>query len=261
MNFKLHAPFQPMGDQPEAIRGLVDGINNGFASGEQTRSFEVVLPNNYTDSQNWPLLFIWHGLGGDIASMLDGAGLREWANTAGMILVAPQALDQGGTAAWDTLGDARNADLALFDDLLTCSSKQWAVDSSRIYTLGMSDGGLFTGLLIAHRSSVLAAAAPFSGGILIDLDPDFTPLPVQVSWGGPNDTADGQNFQTLAEAMIQDLQSENSFVIQCNHGLEHNLSPDFWPWTFQFFQDHPQGVSPEPYQTELPSLYPDYCSL
>jgi excinuclease ABC subunit B len=30
MNFKLHAPFQPMGDQPEAIRGLVEGVKNGL---------------------------------------------------------------------------------------------------------------------------------------------------------------------------------------------------------------------------------------
>ena len=29
MEFKLQAPFQPMGDQPEAIRGLVDGIRDG----------------------------------------------------------------------------------------------------------------------------------------------------------------------------------------------------------------------------------------
>ncbi|HEX5807383.1 MAG TPA: excinuclease ABC subunit UvrB [Anaerolineales bacterium] len=29
MNFKLHAPFQPMGDQPEAIRGLVEGVRSG----------------------------------------------------------------------------------------------------------------------------------------------------------------------------------------------------------------------------------------
>jgi excinuclease ABC subunit B len=28
MNFKLHAPFQPMGDQPEAIRALVDGVKS-----------------------------------------------------------------------------------------------------------------------------------------------------------------------------------------------------------------------------------------
>lgn len=30
MDFKLQAPFIPMGDQPEAIRGLVDGIKKGF---------------------------------------------------------------------------------------------------------------------------------------------------------------------------------------------------------------------------------------
>ncbi|MBI5825406.1 MAG: excinuclease ABC subunit UvrB [Chloroflexi bacterium] len=30
MDFKLQAPFIPMGDQPEAIRGLVDGINKGL---------------------------------------------------------------------------------------------------------------------------------------------------------------------------------------------------------------------------------------
>ncbi|NWF65122.1 MAG: excinuclease ABC subunit UvrB [Chloroflexi bacterium] len=30
MEFKLQAPFQPMGDQPEAIRGLVDGVNRGL---------------------------------------------------------------------------------------------------------------------------------------------------------------------------------------------------------------------------------------
>lgn len=29
MDFKLQAPFQPMGDQPEAIRGLVDGVRSG----------------------------------------------------------------------------------------------------------------------------------------------------------------------------------------------------------------------------------------
>jgi len=30
MDFKLKAPFIPMGDQPEAIRGLVDGVNRGL---------------------------------------------------------------------------------------------------------------------------------------------------------------------------------------------------------------------------------------
>ncbi|PWB53468.1 MAG: excinuclease ABC subunit B [Anaerolineales bacterium] len=30
MDFSLHAPYQPTGDQPEAIRQLIDGINKGY---------------------------------------------------------------------------------------------------------------------------------------------------------------------------------------------------------------------------------------
>ena len=30
MPFNLQAPFHPTGDQPEAIRQLVDGINKGY---------------------------------------------------------------------------------------------------------------------------------------------------------------------------------------------------------------------------------------
>ena len=30
MDFKLQAPFQPTGDQPEAVRQLVEGVNKGY---------------------------------------------------------------------------------------------------------------------------------------------------------------------------------------------------------------------------------------
>jgi excinuclease ABC subunit B len=30
MEFKLHSPYQPTGDQPEAIRQLVEGIRKGY---------------------------------------------------------------------------------------------------------------------------------------------------------------------------------------------------------------------------------------
>ena len=32
MRFKLNAPYQPTGDQPEAIRKLVEGVNKGYAN-------------------------------------------------------------------------------------------------------------------------------------------------------------------------------------------------------------------------------------
>ncbi len=30
MDFQLHAPFEPMGDQPEAIQKLLEGIQKGY---------------------------------------------------------------------------------------------------------------------------------------------------------------------------------------------------------------------------------------
>ena len=30
MEFKLHAPYKPTGDQPEAIRKIVEGIQQGW---------------------------------------------------------------------------------------------------------------------------------------------------------------------------------------------------------------------------------------
>ena len=30
MQFNLHAPYQPTGDQPDAIKGLVEGVRAGY---------------------------------------------------------------------------------------------------------------------------------------------------------------------------------------------------------------------------------------
>jgi predicted esterase len=242
---------------------LTDGVNTGFPSGGASRNFEVVLPSDYSADRSWPIVFLWHGIGGAAGDMLDAPGqARAYADSAGMILVSSQAMESGGVVLWDVFtGEDTNMDLVLFDDILTCAGTSWNLDSSRIYTAGMSNGGLFTGLLIAQRSAVLAAAAPFSGGISADFPDDATPIPVEVLWGGVDDTAYEQNFNTWALEMMEMLQANGSFVAACDHGMGHELDASFWPFTFQFFADHPQGLSPEPYATALPEVYPDYCYL
>ena len=50
MEFKLHAPYKPTGDQPEAIRQLVEGINNGqrnqvlLGATGTGKTFAIALP-------------------------------------------------------------------------------------------------------------------------------------------------------------------------------------------------------------------------
>jgi hypothetical protein len=126
----------------------------------------------------------------------------------------------------------------------------------------MSLGGIFTGTLISSRSDVLASAAPFSGGLFRPKSDGWVPIPTVVSWGGEEDIYYDQDFDVLAGQMVDALGNDDHFVIQCNHGLGHSLSAELWDYTFQFFADHPRGVTPAPYAgVGLPDVFPDYCSI
>lgn len=240
---------------------LTAGTNQGFASGGLERSFEVALPSTLDASRPAPLIFGFHGYGGAGASILD-AELQATAEALGAIVIAPDAADRGGEAAWDVFNDATtNTDLALVDDLVTCASQSWAVDPDRIHATGMSNGGLFTGLLIEQRSGLLASAAPFSGGFLGPMADDFNPIPVQVLWGGSTDRAFSVDFDAAAADMIATLQEQGSFVITCEHDGGHSYESSFWAFTLPFLLDHPRGVDPEPYADGLPEGYPSWCAI
>lgn len=245
----------------EDCPALTDGENQGFASGGLERSFNVVLPSGYDPAVPAPLIFAFHGYGGSGKNLLDSEIIAV-ADRLGAILVAPDAADRGGEAAWDVFNDdTTNTDLALVDDLVTCASHTWNVDPDSIHATGMSNGGLFTGLLIEQRSNLLASAAPFSGGLLGPMADDFYPLPVQVLWGGDTDHAYAVDFAAAATDMISTLDGAGSFLIACEHDGGHSYESSFWDFTLPFLVDHPKGVTPEPYAEGLPEAYPDWCAI
>lgn len=241
---------------------LTDGVNTGFPSGGQLRDFDVALPSTYDPLQSYPIVFVYHGFGGTSGDMLDGTGLRPYADAMDVILVAPQGMDLGGSTGWDTFSDPRtNLDLVLFDDLVTCASASFSVDPQRVHVTGMSNGGLETGYLIASRAGVIASAAPMSGGLGIDLVDAGYPMPALVVWGGTVDQAFDLDFNQLALDMIADLRGDGRFVLGCDHGLGHTLDPSFWPWVLQFLVDHPRDLASEPYVGGLPAVFPSYCVI
>ncbi len=249
--------FDPITDCPT----LSHGLNTAFPSAEESRSFELVVPTQYDSGRGWPVVFAYHGLGGNIDDMLD-SGLREFADSRGALLVVPQGLDFGGNPGWDAINtEATNRDLAFFDDMLYCLDEQYAVASDQVYVTGMSNGGLMTGALMARRSEVIAAAAPMSGGVITDWPAEATKVPTLVIWGGAEDEAYEQDFNLLATELQAELDARGTFHVSCDHGLGHELRAAFWPWTFDFLLSHPKGVDPEPYAGGLPGGFPEYCSV
>jgi dienelactone hydrolase len=251
-------PYTPI----EACPALSAGLNADFPSGREPRSFEIVLPASPPEGP-MPLVFAFHGLGGDIASMLEGAELRAMADDRGAILVVPQGADFGGSPGWDAINaDPYNKDIQLFDDLYTCVTAQYDVDLERVYATGMSNGGLLTGALMARRSDRLAAVAPMSGGVITTWPAEAAPLPLLAIWGGETDFAFEQDFHALSTEMIAAAVDRGQYTIGCDHGLGHELRASFWPWTFDFLLAHTRGVSPSPWAgMALPESFPEYCAV
>ena len=242
----------------EQCPDLTAGVNNGFMSGGADRDFQVILPEDYDAESSYGLAVLFHGRGGTPEDFLEGTPLPALATELGFIFVAPQGLDMGGSAGWDAL-NSESADIAIFDDIVTCASNTWSVDAERIHAAGHSNGALFTGVLSSSRADVLAAVAPASGGLFLQYSQPDRKVPALVLWGGADDFAFDQDFNVLAEAMIEAFKDNGQYVVACNHNMGHVLEPDFWPWMVRFLADHAGGATP--YGDTLPDIYPDYCEI
>lgn len=247
----------------DACPQVLDGPNK-MTSAEAERSFDVYLPKGVTGTADLPVVFLFHGVGGSSAKFIDETKFDALLTDNSFVLVVPQSTRKAdGTPTqkldWffssDTY-DMDNQDLVFFDDMLKCVGETWKIDSKRVYVTGMSGGGLMSTFIAANRGSVVAAAAPFSGGYAHPKWPDDkTKTPFMVSWGGVKDEAFGQDFHKLANGLIAFLTDAKQPYISCDHGQEHEwvstASKDAWTFLSQFTL----GGNEKPDISALPS----YC--
>lgn len=114
-----------------------------------------------------PVVFVFHGHGGNMQNMYNNRGFEKlWPEA---IIICPQGLntpgqltDPAGTrAGWQKgPGDMGDRDLHFFDAMLKTLEQDYKIDTKRIFVTGHSNGGGFTYLLWATRGDVFAAVAP-----------------------------------------------------------------------------------------------------
>lgn len=236
---------------------LQDGVNRGFVSGDQERTFKVILP---AEPEGAPVVFAWHWLGGSAREIVSVMDLERWPTEYGFIVVAPDSSGEEDYE-WDFLhGPTGNADSRFFDDLVACVDATWHVDRDRLYATGMSAGGLWTTWLTIYKADVLSGTAPLSGGTDIYVSPS-DPIPVLLTWGGENDLYNGYSFQDATLTFAAGLEADGHFVALCDHGNGHTIPPEATDYVPRFFADHPRGVDPEPYAGGLPAAFPEWCGL
>ncbi len=245
---------------------------NTMTSAERKRTFQVMLPATGTPTTDpMPIVFLYHGVGGDPKGILDESQFAKLLETEKFILVVPESeRDTAGKAVLKTdwyyaapQYDLDNPDLVYFDDLLGCVGKQYKIDAARVYVTGMSGGGLISTFTALNRGKVVAAAAPFSGGYLNGLDypKDEQKTPFLVTWGGPTDKAYEQNFETLAATLSSHLAAVSHPLVKCEHALGHKWPKEMTTPAWQFLHAYELGKAGDPWAAGLPASFPAYCKI
>jgi polyhydroxybutyrate depolymerase len=163
----------------------------------EKREALVFAPAPTTSAIKHPVVFVFHGHGGNMQGFSQKAHLQTIWKEA--IVVYPQGLKgrpmpadpQGLRPGWEfeanqTDGNVGNKDLDFFDAMLATMKQKFSVDDQRVYSTGFSNGAIFSYLLWAERSKVIAAIAACAG-VLWDSE-HLTQSRALLAAGGKADT-------------------------------------------------------------------------
>ncbi|HEX7364627.1 MAG TPA: PHB depolymerase family esterase [Dehalococcoidia bacterium] len=151
------------------------------------RSYILHIPPGYDNETKMPLVIVLHGGGGNAENIITTTDFSVKADATGFIVVYPNGTGRFNTdrlLTWNAgnccgYASDNNVDdvafiRALIDDLLN----RLAVDPSRIYASGISNGGMMCYLLACQLSDKIAAIAPVSGAM--EMDNCYPTQPVSV---------------------------------------------------------------------------------
>ncbi len=259
----------PTGPCPDFLGNLTGSQDLVFSPEGRTPRSVRLLMNETVLEQDGPLIFYWHGTGGDSNESTYGLGSAaiNQVRNAGGIIASPFADPASGTYPWQPVGGNVDHDNVLADEILACAIEQVGIDTHRIHSAGFSAGGIHTVTMGARRSAYLASVVSFSGGLFGAVLPTETDadnlFAAMIIHGGTADVFQGQvSFQGPSEYYAELLQQGGRTAILCDHGAGHSVPAAIHAPVLQFFSDHPWGTSPSPYENGFPAAFSaGYCQI
>jgi polyhydroxybutyrate depolymerase len=142
---------------PVAVRS-----KHGIESAGYARTYQVHTPNNYDPSVRYPVIVSFDGVEGSGARMEAYSGLDELP----AVVVYPDSLPgKSKFTAWEGAPYSVDGDrdVQFVSDILETIPSQYCIDSTRIYAVGMSNGGAFATTVGCKLGDQIKAVASVSG--------------------------------------------------------------------------------------------------
>jgi phospholipase/carboxylesterase len=142
------------------------GVATGFIQrkrNDERSDYTLYIPENYSPQSPVPLIVALHGGYGQGAEYV-WTWLRP-ARSRGYAILAPKSFD----VTWDMSVpsiDSRSV-LKMLDEV----TREYHIDSTRIYLTGLSDGGIFTYIFGLEQSHLFRGLAPIAGVLHPIVDP------------------------------------------------------------------------------------------
>ena len=151
---------EPAVDCSSVPRGMTEFV---LDAGGAEHDVRVYVPTTFDGSSELALVLNFHGFSSNGDQQAAVSGYEEVAELEGFIVVHPTGVPSTGSTqnSWELadFDDPAKDDLAFANALLDLLVEDYCVDESRVYSTGMSGGGLFTSRLVCDMSDRLAAAS------------------------------------------------------------------------------------------------------
>lgn len=187
-----------------------------------TRDYILHLPSDYDESKSYPFVYNLHGFTSNASQQQFYSGMDATADENGFIVCYPNGIATSWNVGW-AFGSTAD-DVGFLIALVEALSVDYSIDSDRLYSCGMSNGGFMSYKLACDASDRFAAIASVTGSMvpseLEECDP-IRRMPVMQIHGTDDPTVayNGSNIGAGIEEVVNFWAAGNN----CN------LSPEIIP--------------------------------
>jgi polyhydroxybutyrate depolymerase len=169
-----------------------------------TRHYNIYVPAIYNSNNAVPLLLNLHGYGSNKEQQSLYGNFKPIADTANFIIIHPDGTpDLSSNLFWNSFGASTIDDVGFLSALIDTISSQYNINSNRIYSTGMSNGGFMSYDLACFLSNKITAIASVTGTMTLqrlnNCNPN-RPIPV-MQIHGTNDLTVPYNGNTTMAAI------------------------------------------------------------